>query len=84
MVTFADSGKSAPAHCGQSVLKIATCAGISIDRGCLAGICGRCRVRLLSGDVKMEVDEGLSASERRDGLVLACQAKPVGSVVIDL
>lgn len=84
MVTFADSGKSAPAHCGQTVLEIASCVGISIDRGCLAGICGRCRVRLLSGDVKMEVDEGLSASERRSGLILACQAKPVGSVVIDL
>jgi ferredoxin-NADP reductase len=83
-VTFADSGKSSPAHCGQSVLEIATCAGISIDRGCLAGICGRCRVRLLSGDVKMEVDEGLSDGERRDGLILACQAKPIGSVVIDL
>jgi ferredoxin-NADP reductase/uncharacterized protein YcbX len=82
-VTFADSGKSVPLHCGQTVLEAATLAGISIDRGCMAGICGRCRVRLLSGDVNMAVDEVLSADERRSGMILACQAKPSGSVVID-
>jgi ferredoxin-NADP reductase len=82
-VTFSESGKTAPAHCGQTVLDIASRVGVSIDRGCLAGICGRCRVRLLSGHVKMEVDEVLNDAEKRSGLILACQSKPRGSVAIE-
>jgi ferredoxin-NADP reductase/uncharacterized protein YcbX len=82
-VTFAESGKSSPVHAGQTVLDAAACVGIGIDRGCLAGICGRCKVRLLSGDIKMEVDEALDASEKSNGFILACQAKPLGNVAID-
>jgi ferredoxin-NADP reductase/uncharacterized protein YcbX len=82
-VTFADSGKSALLHSGQTVLDVASSIGIGIDRGCLAGICGRCKVRLLSGEVKMQADEGLNADERRNGMILACQARPAGSVAID-
>jgi hypothetical protein len=32
----------------------------------------------------MDVDEGLNASEKTSGLVLACQAKPVGNVAIEV
>jgi ferredoxin-NADP reductase/uncharacterized protein YcbX len=82
--TFTNSGKTAPLRSGQTVLDAASSVGISIDRGCLAGICGRCKVRLLSGNVNMEVDEGLDADEKPSGMILACQATPVGSVVIEL
>jgi ferredoxin-NADP reductase len=82
--TFTNSGKSVPLQSGQTVLDAASSVGIAIDRGCLAGICGRCKVRLLSGNVNMDVDEALNADERPNGMILACQAKPVGSVVIDL
>jgi len=82
--TFTNSGKSVAVHSGQTVLEVASSVGIGIDRGCLAGICGRCKVRLLSGSVNMEVDEALSDEERPAGMILACQAKPLGSVVIDV
>jgi ferredoxin-NADP reductase/uncharacterized protein YcbX len=84
MATFADSGKSETLHEGQTILEVASQIGIAIDRGCLEGICGRCKVRLLAGEVTMEVDEALSAGEKKLGYVLACQAKPTGSVLIDL
>ena len=82
-VTFADSGKSESLYSGQTVLEIASRAGVGIDRGCMEGICGRCKVRLLSGEVIMEEDEALDIGERDNGFILACQAKPVGSVAID-
>jgi ferredoxin-NADP reductase/uncharacterized protein YcbX len=82
-VTFANSGKSAPFHAGETVLDAAASVAIPIDRGCLAGICGRCKVRLLSGNVEMDEHEGLCDIDRENGFVLACQAKPLGSVAIE-
>lgn len=83
VVTFGDSGKSLPVRSGQTVLEVATAAGVPLDRGCLEGICGRCRVRLLSGSVELGVDEALSLADRSDGFILACQAKPLGSIAVD-
>jgi ferredoxin-NADP reductase/uncharacterized protein YcbX len=83
MVTFSNSGKSVPAQGGQTVIDAASRVGISIDRGCLAGVCGRCKVRLLSGAVTMDVDDALNDGDKSDGFVLACQAKPMGNVAID-
>lgn len=82
-VTFADSGTSKAAREGQTILEISTLAGLAIDRGCLAGICGRCKVRLLSGEVTQGTDEALSDAEREKGFILSCQAKPVGNVAVD-
>jgi glycine betaine catabolism B len=82
-ITFASSGKSLPARHCQSVIDIADRGGIPIDHGCLAGICGRCKVRLLSGNVTMAEQEGLSSAERDSGIILACQAKPVGNIAVE-
>jgi ferredoxin-NADP reductase/uncharacterized protein YcbX len=82
-VTFTESGKVAPAYRGQSILETASCSGISIDRGCMAGICGRCKVRLLTGDVKMDADEALTPDELRGRYILSCQSRPLGNVAIE-
>ncbi|HTW94399.1 MAG TPA: 2Fe-2S iron-sulfur cluster-binding protein, partial [Tepidisphaeraceae bacterium] len=82
-VTFTNSGKSARLCAGQTVLDAATRCGISIDRGCLAGICGRCKVRLVSGNVAMDEDMGLADADRENGFILACQARPTGNVGIE-
>ena len=65
-------------------MEVADRLGVNIDHGCLAGVCGRCKIRLLSGDVQMETSDGLSESDKAAGLVLACQAKPVSDVVVAL
>jgi len=82
-VTFADSGKSTPIFDGQTVLEAAATLGVPIDRGCLAGICGRCKVRLIAGDVEMDEDESLAPCEKKEGFVLACQARPHASVAVE-
>jgi ferredoxin-NADP reductase len=82
-VTFTNSGKCAPVGTGQTILDAACSADVSIDHGCRAGVCGRCKVRLLSGDVEMAPGDSLSSCERTSGLILACQAKPLGNVAIE-
>jgi ferredoxin-NADP reductase/uncharacterized protein YcbX len=82
-VTFAESAKSVPLRRNQTLIDAAARVGIPIDRGCLAGICGRCKVRLVSGSVNMDVDDALTDCDKSNGYVLACQAKPVGNVAVD-
>lgn len=54
-----------------------------IDYECRVGICGRCKVPLRQGSVSMEVQDSLTEGEKRDGVILACQAKSVGDLVVD-
>ncbi|MEO7468706.1 MAG: 2Fe-2S iron-sulfur cluster-binding protein [Sphingobium limneticum] len=46
-------------------------------------MCGRCKVPLRQGQVTMEVEDALAADEKADGIILACQAKSVGDLVVD-
>jgi hypothetical protein len=40
-------------------------------------------VKLLSGDVTMEVDDGLEPGDRAKGIILACQARATADVAVD-
>ena len=67
----------------QSVLDAAEAIGVEIDYSCRVGICGVCRVRLLEGAVTMEVQEGLQPGDKERGIILACQAKSTGNLVVE-
>ncbi len=82
-VTFARSGKSAPVPAGRTVLEAAEELGVAIDYDCRAAVCGQCKVRLLSGRVRMDAEDALDAADRANGVILSCQAHCVGAVEID-
>lgn len=82
-VTFSKSNKSGRLAPDQSVLEAAEAIGVAIDYECRVGICGRCKVPLREGSVTMEVQDSLTDAEKRDGIILACQAKSVGDLVVD-
>lgn len=82
-VTFSKSGKTGPLAPDQSVLEAAEAIGVTIDYDCRAGTCGRCKVQLRQGQVAMEVEDALAADEKADGIILACQAKSAGDLVVD-
>ena len=82
-VRFTKSGKTGPLAPDQSVLEGAEAIGVPIDYSCRVGICGACKVPLLKGKVTMEVEEGLPADEKARGIILACQAKSVGNLVVE-
>ncbi len=64
------------AELGENILEIATNAGLAIDAPCAGnGVCGKCRVRLISGLVDAERTSGITKEDMDDGWILSCQAK---------
>lgn len=74
-VAFAKSGKAAPLPPDRTVLEVAEGIGVEIPNVCRAGVCGVCKVKLLSGSVTMAVQDALTPEDKAKNLILACQAK---------
>lgn len=66
-----------PMDDGESVLETVLRHRADAPFACKGGVCGTCRVRLLSGEVRMERNYALEADELAAGYVLACQSHPV-------
>jgi 3-ketosteroid 9alpha-monooxygenase subunit B len=64
---------------GQSILQAARAAGLSPPFACEESYCGSCIATLVRGTVEMAQCHALDASEREDGLILTCQAKPTSA-----
>jgi uncharacterized 2Fe-2S/4Fe-4S cluster protein (DUF4445 family) len=61
---------------GKTLGEICRGEGIPLDSGCGGrGSCGKCIVRVLSGDVDAEPSAAIPASEREKGYVLACRTR---------
>jgi ferredoxin len=82
-VRFQRAGKAADLPAGVTVLEAAEDAGVEIPFECRSGICGQCKTRLISGVVTMSVQDALTPADRAKRLILACQARGVGDVVVD-
>jgi ferredoxin-NADP reductase len=82
-VTFSLSDKSAPLPPDKAILDVADEIGVEIDNSCRVGTCGTCRVKLLSGQVTMAVQDGLEPGDKEKNIILACQAKSIGNVVVE-
>ncbi|MDQ7850437.1 MAG: ASKHA domain-containing protein [Armatimonadota bacterium] len=78
-VTFQPDGRSVTVEAGQTLLDAAAAAGIPLNSVCGGrGICQRCRMHVLSGDLEVE------AAGRVDGAVLACLSRVRGDVVVEV
>lgn len=67
-----------------NILDSARSAGLAAPYACKAGVCATCRAKLVSGQVQMLANYGLSKEEVAAGYILTCQAVPVGEgVAID-
>ena len=82
-IRFAQSELSTLAPSGTSILDAALSTGVSIDYGCRAGVCGRCKVFLLEGEVASASDFVLSGEEKAAGMILACQSHALTPITID-
>lgn len=83
ILTFSVSDRSAPLPPDKAVLDVADEVGVEIDNSCRVGTCGVCRVKLLSGEVTMAVEDGLEPGDKEKGIILACQAKSKGNVAVE-
>jgi 3-ketosteroid 9alpha-monooxygenase subunit B len=55
--------------------------GLDAPFSCREGHCGACAVLKKSGDVAMEINDVLEASDLDEGLILGCQARPTSDSV---
>lgn len=70
---------------GKAILETALDQGIDLPYSCQSGLCTACRGKALSGQVKLDEEEGLSQSERAEGYVLTCVGHPLtDDVVIEI
>ena len=83
-ITFKKSGKTFEWEDRfNSLLDFAEDMGIPLESGCRIGTCGACKVKLISGTVKMETEDGLEDSDKSGGMILPCVAVPESDLVID-
>jgi ferredoxin-NADP reductase/Fe-S-cluster-containing hydrogenase component 2 len=82
-IVFQASDTRAPAPVDATILDVADEAGIFIDNACRSGTCASCRVKLLSGNVSMAVEDALTEQDKAEGYILACQATIRGDVQVD-
>ncbi len=64
-----------------SILENARAAGMPAPFACKAGVCATCRAKVISGQVTMKQNYGLSDDEVAQGYVLTCQAVPMSDDV---
>jgi len=69
----------------DSLLEAALRAGLSLDYGCSIGSCGKCKARVVSGQVQRtrHSDYALTAAERNAGVVLMCCNTALTDVVLE-
>lgn len=95
-VTIADDGEAAPATAvveldgethtvkwprSAKLLDVLIDKGLDVPFSCREGHCGACAVVKRGGEVDMEVNEVLEPDDLAEGLILACQARPVSDTV---
>ena len=84
IVVFVKSGVTAVVNEGDMLLEVAEEAGIEIESSCRSGTCGTCAIRKISGEVEMEVEDGLDDESREAGFILSCVGRVKGRVEIDV
>lgn len=80
---FLTSQKTATMTADETVLEAAEAVDIDIENSCRAGSCGSCMVKLVSGNVEMDVDDGLEEEDKVQGYILACQAIPSTDIEVE-
>jgi CDP-4-dehydro-6-deoxyglucose reductase len=84
-ITINPSNHAFEAADGETVLEAALREGFVIAYGCRNGACGTCKGKVLEGavDYGKHQPETLTDPEKREGLALFCQARPLTDLVIE-
>lgn len=81
-IQFETWNKKQPADNQKTILDHGEAAGLLIPSSCRAGMCGRCKAKLISGEVTQIADDGLSEEEKQQGYILCCSSMAQSDVVI--
>jgi CDP-4-dehydro-6-deoxyglucose reductase len=69
----------------ENILDAGLSAGLALDYGCSNGACGKCKARLVSGEIKKirNHDYVLTEAEKLAGYFLACSNTAVTDIVLE-
>lgn len=81
-IQFETWNKKYKADNQKTILEHGEEAGLIIPYSCQAGMCGRCKAKLISGEVSQLADDGLSEEEKQQGYILCCSSIAQSDVVI--
>ena len=82
-VHWIEADRSFEVQPGETVLEAARRSAVPFPHECTFGGCGTCRMRLVEGQVAYEeLPMALSEQEAAAGYALACQARPLGDLVV--
>lgn len=82
-IEFKESGITVSGNNKQLLLDQAEQAGVKIPFSCRGGKCGRCKTKLLLGEVKELSQQGLFQNEIEEGYILACSSIPQSDISIN-
>jgi CDP-4-dehydro-6-deoxyglucose reductase, E3 len=84
-ITIKPSNHVFTANDGETILEAALREGFVIAYGCRNGACGTCKGKVVAGDVDHGAfqAQALSDIERKQGLALFCQARPLSDLAIE-
>jgi len=82
-ISFNSWDKVVKGNTHETLLEQGESAGLILPYSCRGGMCGSCKVKLVSGDVEQLADDGLMRDEEEQGYVLACSCIPLSDVVIN-
>lgn len=66
---------------GTSVLDAAMAVRSELPYSCKGGMCATCKAKVIEGEVTMDKNYALVASDLEQGFVLTCQSHPVGDTL---
>jgi len=69
----------------NSILEAGLSAGLALDYGCSNGNCGKCKAKLISGEVKKirQHDYVITEAEKNQGYILACSNTAISDIVLE-
>lgn len=82
-VHFERSGQIVECDSSTTILEAGARAGIPLLSSCGEGVCGTCKLTLLSGQVDMQHQGGIRQREIDQQKILACCSTPIGDVTVD-
>lgn len=75
------SSVESPISANETILNAALRVRADVPFACAGGVCGTCRAKVVSGDVKMEENYALEKDEVEAGYILTCQTRPCSDAV---
>lgn len=79
---FSSWNKNLVGNNKETLLEQGENAGLILPYSCRGGMCGRCKIKLESGNVRQLATDGLSDQDKTEGYVLACSSVPTSDVVL--